>query len=237
MTIELNKLVDDRNRQLWEELNSNFNIKIEKSLNLEYSCFNVDYDSTIYVVPNNLCPASFTHELLHIYLRLHSVYIGAGFSSVIQGSNILRKIFSASLFGHIGNCLDHIKMFQLYEDMGFDADKFILDFHKFKCTPTELADLKRYYRQGNAYSVQAVDFFIGKYIAIQADFNDEFDYEICLTEMKKLDPVLYGILERFIIKWEEFDIEGTNIVHHNYHIILNKMYEDMKFWLSKKIFI
>jgi hypothetical protein len=128
---------------LWETLNNSFDIKIEPSHNNEYSCFNINNNSTIYVVADDLCAASFTHELLHLYLRLKKVYIGAGFINMVKGSHILTKIFSEPLLNHIGNCLDHIKMFQIYDDLGYEADKFILDFNEFKCKPTELAYLKK----------------------------------------------------------------------------------------------
>jgi hypothetical protein len=237
MIIDLSRLVDARNRSLWETLNATLNINVEASNNNEYSCFNINKDSTIYVVPHDLCPDSFTHELLHLYLRLKQVYIGAGFTNMVQSSNTLTKIFSEPLLDHIGNCLDHMKMFQLYEDLGFSPDKFIMDFHEFKCKPTELAHLKRNYSQRSTYYTEAVDFFIGKYIAIQADFNDEFDYDYCLAELKKLDPVLYSSLERFIFAWEEFDIESEDIIANSYHFILNDLYEDLKKWLSKKVFV
>jgi len=233
----LSKLIDDRNRPLWESLNAAFTIDIELSDNDEYSCFNINKNSTIYVVPHDLSPESFTHELLHLYLRLKETYIGAAFTMMVKDSKTLTKIFSDPLLDHVGNCLDHIKMFQIYDGLGFEPTKFIMDFDKIKCTSSDLKLLKQNYRKRGHYSCEAVDFYIGKYIAIQADFNDAIDYDYCLSEMKRLDPSLFGLLERFIIAWEDFDIESDDIIASSYHLILNDLYEDLKKWLSKKVFV
>ena len=61
-----------------------------------------------------------SQELLHIYLKHKEFYLGSSLKLTLQQSNILRKYLSENLLEHIGNCLDHFKMFKIYNDLGFD---------------------------------------------------------------------------------------------------------------------
>ena len=133
--------------------------------------------------------------------------IGNKFNTLIAGSKILKRVFSAKLLEHIGNCVDHIKMFPMYEDMGFDPEKFLTDYHTFKLQPSELSDLKKYYREQGQYNTAAVDLFIGKFMSVFADFNMDFDYETQLKQLRQIDPVLYDLLDKFLIEWEDFNVE------------------------------
>lgn len=186
MGIDVNKFLDKRNIPIWDAVSQSFEIKIAPSLNNEYSCYSKNSEATIYVDAKNICVASFTHELLHLYLKVKGIFIGAGFSNQVAASRTLSRIFSGALLDHIGNCLDHIKMFEIYDALGFDSTKFILDFDSHKCSNSEVSNLKKNYKKGNNYNTVAVDFYIGKFIAIHADFNDDLDYDSCLTELKDL---------------------------------------------------
>lgn len=74
---DINKLVDQRNAKLWQTLNEHFKIDLEPSTNSEYSVYSINDSATFYIVPENLCPDSFTHELLHVYLRFKKIFISA----------------------------------------------------------------------------------------------------------------------------------------------------------------
>ena len=67
---------------------------------------------------NRICADSFTHELLHIYLRSKGVFIGARLKRKLQSSKTLSIIYSEPLLEHLGNCLDHIKMLPIYLELG-----------------------------------------------------------------------------------------------------------------------
>lgn len=237
MGIDVNNFLDDRNAPIWNVVSQSFQIEVAPSLTNEYSCYSKNGEATIYVDTENICIAYFTHELLHLYLKVKGVFIGAGFSNQVAASRTLSRIFSEALLDHVGNCLDHIKMFEIYDALGFEKTKFILDFDTHKCLSSELSDLKKNYKKGNQYNTAAVDFYIGKFIGIHADFNDDLDYDNCLSELKKLDPVLYNVLENFIIEWEEFDIESTDLLKSSYHMVLHRFYENLKFWLGRKQFV
>lgn len=172
----MKELIDSRNEKLWNTLTDKYNISIKDSNNDEYSCYSENDDITFYIVRDNLCKDSFTHEMLHVYLRMNDCFIGAGLKNTIWQSKILTSMLSFDLLEHMGNCLDHIKMLPIYLSMGFEREKFILDYNIHKCSPEELTSLKRNYRQGKKVNPKAVDLYIGKFFAMLADPNDSFNY-------------------------------------------------------------
>ena len=66
--MELSGLLDDRNMDLWNSLNSVCDISVEVGKNDWYEVFSKGKSHTIYVPKNKTDISSFTHELLHIYL-------------------------------------------------------------------------------------------------------------------------------------------------------------------------
>ena len=63
-------LVDNRNTTLLNELKQNYKIEVKLVNDTDkYTCHSIDQKSTIYVPKTRICPESFTHELLHIFLR------------------------------------------------------------------------------------------------------------------------------------------------------------------------
>ncbi|OAQ38188.1 hypothetical protein A5893_15430 [Pedobacter psychrophilus] len=153
----------------------------------------------------------------------------------IKDSKILKRIFSDKLLEHINNCLDHIKMFPIYMEMGFEEEKFLLDFYEDKCTSKEISNLKNLYKIGRRFNSQAVDFYIGKFFAIKADPNKNFNYENCLKTLNQLDSKLFSILTDFVCEWQEFNIELKDPMC-SYRDIVNKFYENLKAWMTKKEF-
>lgn len=120
--------------------------------------------------------------------------------------------------------------------MGFNPSNFISDYDKHKCSPHELSELKRYYKQNGSYNRHAVDLFVGKFVAMSADFNDGFDYSACFDALDKLDPQLFTILDQLLTDWEELDIENEDILISSYYPLLNTFYDKMKIWLNGKRF-
>ena len=100
----MNEFIDYRNIDIWKLLSENYNIQIEQSKNDEYSCFTLNSDATIYVDLNNISPDSFTHELLHIYLKYKEFYLGSSIKNFIRQDEILSILLSEKLLEHIGNC-------------------------------------------------------------------------------------------------------------------------------------
>lgn len=226
-------LIDSRNESLWTELQRRYNITFEKSDNGEYSCFSINDDITFFIVPDNLSKDSFTHEMLHVYLRMKDCYMGAGLKLTIKQSKILSAIMSDKLIEHMGNCLDHIKMLPIYLDMGFNREKFLLDYDTHKCSDNELFSLKANYWQGKKINPKSVDLYIGKLFAIYADPNNSIDYSIQLNALKKIDPMLYQITTDMIEYWNKIKIEDRQLMDDDYHSVLFEYYDNLKKWITK----
>ena len=228
----ITKLLDARNQNLWNQINEKYTVNFADSSNNEYGCFVQNKNVTFYIDQNNLCKDSFTHEMLHVYLRLKECYIGSSLEMNIRSSNILSRCISMPLIEHMGNCLDHIKMLPLYLELQFDKKKFILDYDVYKCSASEVASLKKYYKQGKTINLQAVDAYIGRLVSIFADANDTFDYSKPLLQLKTIDPLLYQIIEKLFKHWKEIKLEDRAIFEDDYHTVSFNFKENMKKWLS-----
>lgn len=225
-------LIDFRNEKLWNDINGKYNVTFKDSTNGEYSCYSENENITFFIVNEDLCKGSFTHEMLHVYLRMKDCFIGAGLKNTIGQSKILTSMLSFELLEHMGNCLDHIKMFPIYLNMGFERENFILDYNSHKCLPEELTSLKRNYRIGTKVNPKAVDLFIGLFFAMSADPNKSFDYSQQLETLRKIDHVLFQINQRMIDLWLEIRIEDRQFIDDDYHSVLFEYYDDFKKWIS-----
>ena len=86
-------LIDNRNKELWESLNKTHDCSISfVNHTNEYGCFTKGKTAVIYVPESNKQPDSFTHELLHIFLKQKEVFIGGGLKRSIASSNTLNNI-------------------------------------------------------------------------------------------------------------------------------------------------
>ncbi len=229
-------LVDSRNISLLKELEKNYTIKVELvSDTKEYGCYSINNSSTIYVPESNICSDSFTHELLHIYLRSKGIFIGARLKRKIQLSESLSIIYTELLLGHIGNCLDHIKMLPIYLKLGFDRSKFIIDYKKKKCTKKEVKQIKNYWNQGMKYNAQVIEFYLEKYFAIKACPNIDFNYENILKELSQIDEKLFSINEKLVNRCLEMKIDLEDALEDDYIIIAESYIEEMKNWVKSKM--
>lgn len=228
-------LIDKRNATLFEALKKDYKIEVElvKDTN-EYGCYSINYTSTIYVPESKICADSFTHELLHIYLRSKEIFIGARLKRIIQLSKSLSRIYSEPLLEHIGNCLDHIKMLPIYLDLGFDRRKFIRDYDHYKCTLQEVDQIKKYWKQGPTYNAQAIEFYLEKYFAAKACPNEAFDYEESLKALNQLDEKLFSIQEKLIKRWTAMKIDSKDTLQDDYKMIAGDYIDEMKDWVKSK---
>lgn len=228
----MNEFIDDRNKRLWDNLNESFEIEVRPSSNQEYGCYTINKSAILYVDYGNISKDSFTHELLHIYLKEKEFYLGSSIELTLRQSNILSRILSKPLIEHIGNCLDHLKMFKIYTELGFDERMFLLDFDVHKCNGSELANLKANFKTKRGVNAYAVDEFIGKSIAMLCDPNIKNDYSRQIAEFKKLDKGLFEVVERLVIETKEFNIESTDLFN-SYRNISQNFYSGLIKWVHK----
>ena len=224
-------LIDNRNAALWEELNEHYEIKIELVNDTpKYGCYSIENTSTIYVPESKINAASFTHELLHIYLRSKGIFLGARLTRLIRLSKTLSKIYSEPVLEHIGNCLDHIKMLPLYLDLGFDRREFLSDYEQNKCTIEEVGQIKKYWKQGATYNAQVIELYLEKYFAAKACPNEEMDYGNSLQELSQIDEKLFSIQEQLIKRWKVMKMDVPN----DYKLIAESYLAEMEDWVKSK---
>jgi hypothetical protein len=232
-------LIDNRNLELWNSLRNIHEIEIIREQRSDYLIFSKNTKTIIYVPFDNLNTASFTHELLHIYLRTKEIFIGRGLRISIKESNKLSKIISDSLIDHIANCLEHVKILPEFIKLGYKECDFISDYSINKLTNKEVEDLSRYFKTNfliiKIYKASAIRVFIGKYIAVCCCPNKNFNYEEMLVHLKYIDPNLFQILETFLIAWNKFDYKDKNPKADGYNSFINEFIENLKIWIDGKI--
>ena len=228
----MNEFIDERNINIWKSLIREYTIEIAQSQNDEYHCYIISKSAIIYVDYNNISKDSFTHELLHIYLKQKEFYLGNSLKLKIQQSNILNRILSEQLITHIGNCLDHLKMFKTYVALGYDKKEFLLDYNVHKCNDFELSEIKNNFKIKKVITPNAIDIYIGKLVAILCDPNNDIDYSKELLEFNKLDSELYSIIIQLVTQTNDFDIESKDIFN-SYRDISQNFYSSIVKWINK----
>lgn len=210
-------LLDSRNAELWNSLIGLQQIEIVREKRSDYLASSKEGRSVIHVNIDNICPASFAHELLHIQLKVKKVFIGSGLTNYLKGIPRLNRMFPDALLDHIGNCLEHVKILPDYLRLGYDVKDFISDYSENKLTDAELMELKVYYKSNRTYHIKAISQFIGKYFAAKACPNDTHDYANRLEELRKVDRKLYSVLDNLMNAWLKLNIE----IEEDYHPILD----------------
>lgn len=230
----LNSLLDERNSELWNNLNNAHKITLEPSFEPNFITNFKDDKITIYVVEDDLSPADFTHELLHIKLKSNGLDIGRDLNKKIEENEKLFYLFSTDLKDHISNCLEHIKMLPIFIDLGFKNSQFLSDFKSKKMSMGQMQEIALRYRENGIYDREAADSFIGLFFAMKADNNRMNKYDILYKKLSKLDKKLYKSLVDFWEDWLSFDYNDKN---DNYDDIIDYFIEDLNEWNENKTVI
>lgn len=237
--INVELYLDGVNRDLWNTMNQHFNIKIDYSTDGYYANYRKKNDCTIYV-PRHRTPdsVSFTHELLHLYLPQHKIFIGGALERILKVKHPINVIFDKALYDHISNSLEHIKMLPLYLKMGYPIESFILDYYDVKLTDSEVDNLCKKYKQGilfPKYNRLAINYFIGKFFAVKADINTDNQYDKQMSVLNTLDHTLFSALDRFWNSWIEYDIEKKREAWDiDYHSFVDVLVNDLIKWSKHK---
>lgn len=232
--IDHTRLIDLRNNDLFEKVQSKFELNFEPSYNGEHSTYTIGNSITFYIPVDVYSTDQFTHELLHAYIDYHEAYIGSNFKNTIWQSNILKQIIDLNLAEHITNSIAHTLMLPIYLERGFERSMFLLDYFEFKTEPGFIGQIARYYKQGAQYNLSAIRNFIGKFFAFKCDPNPTFNYDTELQQLKKIDPQLYQILQNYFLRWADYDFTADPL--SEYRKINSDFYANLKPWMSGKRF-
>lgn len=241
----INNLVDYRSFELWNVINNHFIVTIEQSKENNYGCFTIENKAILYIDNSNLCIDSFAHELLHAKMTMNGCYLGSCLKSYISDSQLLHRLLKLELGDHIGNVLEHVKIFELYSNLGFDVSKFTVDYHEHKCTNSELSNMETLYRQLNFLMI---DTYLGKLFAVLCDPNPELDYTSTKLRLRKIEPKLYRISYELVEQWKQLEVENYRTVvtvfisklekwvkrKKRYNLWMNKLMFDIRYMINKQ---
>lgn len=236
MITDLTNLVDHRNQGLWEKINNTFEISVIQNKTIGYNCFGKENKIEISVSPDDLNPSSFTHELLHAYLRYNECFIGAAIKKVICADNFLSSVLSSELLEHLGNVLEHDKFLPMFLDLGFNRKDFLSDYQIRKCTDVQLDMISKCYKSGKKINKNAVDPYIGILSAILADPNPNFDYSKEYLIFKKLDEILFDALKVLFSEWKQINVESNNFLDDDYRDVVHAFNERLIDWYKSHDF-
>lgn len=228
--MDISQFIDERNKIIYEEIKSKININFSLTEKEEYACYSEGKNATIYISKNNISIEAFTHELLHLYLRIKEVYAGGCLKRMVNGSSELNSLFDNELLDHFSNSIDHIKMLPIYLELGFEKKKFISDYAKPKCTQNEINVLQIYSSSLQKLKPDFFKLFTGKYFAMKACPNDKHDYTKYYLNLSDLDSILLQNLEKFYNEWNSFNIYSNNILDKSYHEIVTDLILSFKVW-------
>jgi len=231
MIEHLTTLIDDKNIDLWNELNGIYEIELIASPEPNYLSKVSGETATISIYEEDLSSAAFTHELLHIYLKSKNVKIVEDFYIALENSEKINTLFSDGLKEHVTACLEHQLMLSLYLKMGYKNRLFVSDYNEPKMNKKMLDVLLERFKNKGVYDREAVDFYIGTFFAMRSCNNTSFNYHKYYIAFQKLDKKLYVLLSEFWLDWKTYDFED---VEDEYGKILNYFFEDFNSWISEK---
>ncbi len=196
ITSEIDKYINFQNQQIWNELKQKYTFLLFHDTS-EYSWGVKVEGNLVYIVTldRNINHASFTHELLHVYLD------HLGLPKCFELMHSISGIFSFSvltannLISHIYNFCSHKKMYTYFKEMGFSEYDFVNERISFN--DEDLGYLKE--RLDN----KDYNDFIGHSLSLLNNVVEEDNLKVMryLSSLKDLNHGLYSIVERFDTNW------------------------------------
>lgn len=223
---EFKGLLNSKNIALWEYLSQKYEFRLEESRENGYLTY---FDNTSIVIEVDMAdftPSSFTHELLHVFVKDQGLHINWNLRMKITADEDLLKLFSTSLRVHMGNCLEHVKMLPLFLQFGFSNESFIGDYNRRIIDEVEIRNLEEIYFRADRPQLKAVDLYLGKFFSMKASNNPSYDYSSYYKRLEKIDESLFEINEAL---WESWAHYRTNS-ETDYQDLIDRYLSDMKAW-------
>lgn len=231
MKTHLTLLIDDKNIDLWNELNNIYEIELIASTEEIYSSNVSGNTATISINEEDLSATSFTYQLIQLYLKSKNVKIVEDFYTALEKSENINSLFSDGLKEHVTYCLELELIRPLFLKMGYENRLLTSDFNEPKMNKKMLDVLLKRYKVKGAYNREAVDFFIGTFFAMKSCNNPAFKYHKHFIAFQDLDKELYTLLSEFWLDWKTYDMDDAE---DSYDKILQYFIEDLTGWISEK---
>lgn len=207
--MNIENYIDERNLAIWTKLNAIYEIELiynrtESSWRIKME---IESKSAKIITPTRkLQIASFTHELLHLYLAEFGMSTDKEILYSIYGEKSFNILTKNGLFGKIHNFCSHKKMYPYFVEMGFPENSFIQKPAKFSFISYYLT--KRQLKQKNENGITDYIGFTISLMNNMGETNKEYNQKK-LIKLKQMEPSLYEIIERFDQNWDnsiEFDL-------------------------------
>jgi hypothetical protein len=223
--LNIKKYLTHQNQKLFDELTSSYEIKLLLDPNVKSWC--VDNNKPIIRTPkDDLNIASFTHELLHIYLDFHGLTSKEYIYYNLMNIEVLHSVNRALLFDHIYNVSSHKKMYPIFQKLGFKDIDFVQNNGYFFKRSDYL--IIKICKKLNIFSKLWISQFIGHFFALKNDIikNHREYNRSYLLKLAKLDKSLYKIIYKFDSEWtQQTSLDCTN----NYLELSYELHE----WLTE----
>ena len=229
---DYDKIIDNRNNTLWNEVNEHFTIDLFYYEG-NHAFVNSEHKSAQLYLNLDIDPDLFTHELLHLWMGKNKITFGSYLKLWLNETPDLQIVFVNDLLDHIGNTIDHFLMFPRYLELGFDPLKFLHDASTSKCNLKELSIIKRLFRMIGIYNGEAIEHYIAAFFAMKSDHISR-DYTNCLLKLKAINADLYSILLKFWKSISEYDIYNNDQITNPYYLIVDAFVDEMKILRKNK---
>lgn len=222
--------LDENNKKLLSEIRNKMSVTFEIFNKPYFENFSINNSVTVYVNPQIFTNSSVAHELLHAWFR----------SLGLHGSNMIylsarekpkfSVVFDKKLCDHIGNCMDHYKIYPKFLEMGYVPE----DFLSSKGMQCDINSIRKLRIQNNGvYSAKHLNSYIGNLISIYADHLPN-DYSQHLAQMQSIEPELFDIVTEFWQAWENVDIENPDHITRTDFETINDFIMNIECWIENK---
>ena len=216
--------------ELWNELNSLFNFKLVYSKDeISWRVNTALNPIEIYTSSKTPDIASFTHELLHVYIEHKGMSSDHDILNSMYGDASFQILTTNALFARIHNYCSHTKMFPYFKKMGFDENLFIKDRIKFSKSSYYVLKLMFKFKQTLKF---AVTDYIGHSMALFNDHESSNSKNTLrsLQKLKNMNPSLFIIIEDFNNEWK--NSEDLNLAYY-----FEKFDANLNDWLLKNVIL
>lgn len=229
----LKSLLDEKNKELWNEVNSIYNIKLKRYKGYIYASGISQKRAKIYIPNKNISSSLFTHELLHLKLNASNLHIGFYLFKLCENDDILSCIFNYQNSMVIGNLLEHEFTYKQFIALGYKEDEFVCDYNTDKFTDKD----KELIKNSTGIDYDCIYFFISKYIVLKTIRESNRDYSDALMYMHSVNIDLFFIADQFYQKIKELfqlPVQDAEIIIIS---TINNLLEMLRGYFLKKISI
>lgn len=223
-------LVDKRNRELWDRINSSFKVNYKLDFRKYAEVKNVgrnSYNLTLGI--NSFNSSSLTHELLHLDLQLSGYDFD--FRLYLNDYEFLILIFDQLLICDLSNFLEHTIILPKFIKLGYIREQFLSDYKKVLITLDQLENLKE---SKNINTSSFINNYIGKLFAVLGSPNNAIDYSEVLDKFEDIEPELFKVIKDFWLNY-------YCLVHDNNVNLINssidRLLESLNYVFKNQLFI